>query len=150
MSPKKIVVAVLGAVLVLAGIAALLLPGPGLLLILAGLIVWATEFEWAAARVDWLRGKALDAAATGVQTWPRIVASTVSALLVIAAGVVWGLDPEFDQVWIVGPGLPFGGWGTGGVIVAGGVVALVLLGYSLKRFRYGNAETSSPASSQRV
>lgn len=150
LSPKKIAVAVLGAVLVLAGIAALLLPGPGLLLILLGLIVWAWEFEWAAARVERMREKALTAAKTGVETVPRIVASTLSALAVIGIGVVWGLDPEVDKIWIIGPGLPFGGWGTGVVMILGGVVALGLLVWSVVRFRYGSNTASSTAARQRV
>lgn len=138
MSPKRIIVAVVGAVLIVAGIAALVLPGPGLLLILVGLIVLATEFEWAERRVDYMRGKALGAAATGVETWPRIVFSTLSALAVVAAGVVWGLDPEIPEVWVLGPHLPLAGWTTGGSIIAGGVIALGLLVYSVKRFRFGD------------
>jgi len=136
-SPKRIVVAVVGAVLIVVGIAALVLPGPGLLLILVGLIVLSTEFEWAEKRVDYMRGKALGAAAAGVETWPRIVFSTLSALAVIGAGVVWGLDPEIPEVGVLGPHLPLAGWGTGGSIIAGGIIALGLLVYSVKRFRFG-------------
>ncbi len=135
MSPKRIVVSVLGAVLLAAGIAALVLPGPGLLLILAGLVVLATEFEWAAKRVDYMRDKALVAAESGVETWPRVVASAVSALVVMGVGVVWWLDPAIPDLGVVGPDLPFGGWGTGVAIIVGGVIALVLLAYSVKRFR---------------
>lgn len=126
-----------GGVLILAGVAALVLPGPGLLLILVGLVVLATEFEWAAARVEWMQVKALRAAAEGVSTWPRIAASTLSAFVVMAAGVVWGLDPTVPEVWVFGPSLPFAGWATGVAVVAGGVIALVLLGYSVRRFRWG-------------
>ena len=46
--PVRVVgVAVLGGVLVLAGLAMLVLPGPGVVVILAGLAVLATEFVWA-------------------------------------------------------------------------------------------------------
>ena len=138
MSPKRIVIAVVGAVLIAVGIAALVLPGPGLLLILVGLIVLATEFEWAEKRVEFMRGKALTAAAAGVETWPRIVVSAVSALVVIGVGVVWGLDPEIPEVWVLGPHLPLAGWTTGGSIIGGGVIALGLLVYSVKRFRFGD------------
>lgn len=135
LSPRKIAVSVLGAVLIGVGIAALVLPGPGLLLILAGLVVLATEFEWAEKRVDWMRVQALGAADAGVQTVPRIVLSALSALVVMAVGVFWGLDPQIPEVWIIGPDLPFGGWTTGAAIIIGGIVALVLLAYSIKRFR---------------
>lgn len=146
--PRRVAVTVVGSVLIAAGAAALVLPGPGLLLILAGLVVLSTEFEWAARRVDWMREKALGAAATGVETWPRIIFSAFSALVVMAVGVFWGLDPQIPQIWLVGPDLPFGGWGTGAAIFVGGMVALVLLGYSMKRFRY-DSEPAQGSASQR-
>lgn len=136
----------LGALLVIAGVAALVLPGPGLLLILFGLVVWASEFKWAADRVDFMREKALSAAEAGVQNWSRIVASTLSALLVMVVGVFWGLDVKIPELWVVGPDLPFGGWATGAVIIAGGFVALGLLGYSIRRFRTGGR---APSQAQR-
>lgn len=134
-SLKKIAVVLGGGALVLVGVAALVLPGPGLLLILVGLVVLSTEFEWAEKRVDWVRDSALTAAAEGVQTWPRVALSTLSALFVIAVGVVWGLAPRIPRLWIFGPELPLAGWGTGGAIIAGGILALGLLVYSVKRFR---------------
>lgn len=135
LSPRKIAVSVLGAVLIGVGVAALVLPGPGLLLILAGLVVLASEFEWAEKRVDWMRVQALGAADAGVQTVPRIVLSASSAVVVMAVGVFWGLDPQIPEVWVIGPDLPFGGWTTGAAIIVGGIIALVLLVYSVKRFR---------------
>ena len=133
-------VTVVGALLLVAGVAALVLPGPGLLLLLAGLVVLATEFDWAARRVDSVRDKAFDVAAASVSTWPRIVVSTLSACLVVAAGVFWWLDPQIPEIWIVGPDLPFGGRSTGSVVVLSGLVALALIGYSMRRFRWGSAE----------
>ena len=44
---RKATVTVVGGALVLAGVALLFLPGPGLLVIIAGLAVLATEFAWA-------------------------------------------------------------------------------------------------------
>lgn len=125
----------LGSVLLVVGIAALVLPGPGLLLILAGLVVLASEYEWAARRVDWMREKALGAAEYGVQTVIRIMLSALGAVAVMASGVFWGLDPQIPEVWVIGPELPFGGWGVGASMIVGGAIAAVLLGYSIKRFR---------------
>jgi hypothetical protein len=133
-------VTIVGTLLLVAGLAALVLPGPGLLLVLLGLVVMATEFEWAARRVDAVRNKAFDVAAAGVATWPRIVASTLSGFLVVAAGIVWWADPSIPTIWIVGPDLPFGGWATGSMIVLSGLIALALIGYSLRRFRWGGDE----------
>jgi hypothetical protein len=42
----------LGAVLLLAGIALLVLPGPGFVLIAAGLALLATRFDWAKKPLD--------------------------------------------------------------------------------------------------
>lgn len=46
-SAKRIAVAVVGGVLVAAGLALLVLPGPGFLVIALGFAVLATEFAWA-------------------------------------------------------------------------------------------------------
>jgi hypothetical protein len=43
----KMIVGVIGGVLITAGILLLVLPGPGLLLIALGILVLASEFEWA-------------------------------------------------------------------------------------------------------
>ncbi len=55
MSVQKIVVAVAGGVLIVLGIALLVLPGPGLLLIALGLFVLSFEFDWARRLVESLR-----------------------------------------------------------------------------------------------
>ncbi len=44
---RWVMVAVVGATLVIVGIALLVLPGPGIPLIIAGLAILATEFTWA-------------------------------------------------------------------------------------------------------
>jgi uncharacterized protein (TIGR02611 family) len=44
---KKLVVAVVGFTLLIAGIAMILLPGPAFIFIPAGLAILATEFLWA-------------------------------------------------------------------------------------------------------
>lgn len=51
-SSKRIAVSVVGAVLVLGGLAMLVLPGPGLLVIVAGFAVLGTEYAWAAAALE--------------------------------------------------------------------------------------------------
>jgi uncharacterized protein (TIGR02611 family) len=44
---RRVAVAIVGAIVVLAGLAMCVLPGPGLLTVAAGLAILATEFEWA-------------------------------------------------------------------------------------------------------
>jgi putative transmembrane protein PGPGW len=53
---RRIAVAAAGSTLVAAGLALLVLPGPGLLLLTAGLALLATEFAWAQRWLTRLRG----------------------------------------------------------------------------------------------
>jgi uncharacterized protein (TIGR02611 family) len=46
-----------GIALTLLGLALLVLPGPGILTIAAGLAVLATEFVWARRLLDWMKHK---------------------------------------------------------------------------------------------
>ncbi len=127
---------VLGWTLVLLGIAALVLPGPGLLALVAGLAILSQRYEWAERRLHPVKVRAFKAAAEGVQTWPRIAASCLMGLLVIAVGTVWGLGPPAPGWWPVAERwwLP-GGWGTGSSLIVSGLVALALIVYSIRKFR---------------
>jgi hypothetical protein len=51
-SSKRIAVTAVGGVLVLGGLALLVLPGPGLLVVVAGFAVLGTEYAWAAAALE--------------------------------------------------------------------------------------------------
>jgi hypothetical protein len=132
---RKTWVTVLGWILTVAGIGLLALPGPGMLTLVAGLAILSQEYDWAERRLHPVKEKAFEAAAAGVATWPRILMSTVGALGLIAAGVVWWVSPTIPEWWILGPKLPFAGWGSGLSIVLSGLVALGLLVYSVRRFR---------------
>ncbi len=132
---RKTGITVLGWVLVILGVAALVLPGPGLLLLLSGLVVLSQEYDWAERRVEPVKQKAFDVARQGVSSYPRIIMSTLAACAVIAAGVFWGIDPPIPTAGPLGPNLPFGGWATGSSIILSGLIAMVLVVYSVKRFR---------------
>ena len=54
---KKVAVLLGGGTLVLLGVVLLFVPGPGILIILAGLALLATEFDWAQRHLDSLRSK---------------------------------------------------------------------------------------------
>ncbi len=58
---KRIAVFVLGNLLLVAGVVMLVVPGPGLLVIIAGLAVLATEFTWAEHLLDTAKEKASQA-----------------------------------------------------------------------------------------
>lgn len=60
---ERIGVAVVGGVVVVTGIVLMPLPGPGMLIVLAGLAILATQFEWAQDVLDRARARAKEALA---------------------------------------------------------------------------------------
>ena len=50
---------IVGVALLVAGTAMLVLPGPGIAVILLGLVVLAREFSWARRALDWVRHRAV-------------------------------------------------------------------------------------------
>lgn len=55
---KRIGITLAGVVLVAAGLAMMVLPGPGILFILGGLAVLATEYVWAQRMLNYAKDKA--------------------------------------------------------------------------------------------
>ena len=86
----RVTVAVVGVTIILIGIVLLPLPGPGWLVIFAGLFVLSTEFEWADRLLVFARDK--------VRSWTdwlteqRLIIRALIGLgsLLIVAGTVWG------------------------------------------------------------
>jgi hypothetical protein len=58
---KRVAITIAGFVVVLAGVAMLVLPGPGLLVIIAGLAILATEYVWAQRLLKIAKEKATQA-----------------------------------------------------------------------------------------
>jgi hypothetical protein len=132
---KRIAFETAGWALLLVGIAAIPLPGPGLLGVFAGLALLSRQYDWADRRVEPVRLKALRGAADGVETWPRIVLSCLAALALAGFGVLWILGPEVPGWWPLPEllWLPGGMW-TGITQVASAIFALGLIVYSYRRF----------------
>jgi uncharacterized protein (TIGR02611 family) len=85
----RIAVTVLGVAIIVAGIVLLPLPGPGWLIIFAGLGLLATEYEWAARLLRFARAK-VSAWTDWVATRSRPVQALIGlAGLVILAGALW-------------------------------------------------------------
>lgn len=84
-------VLVIGMGLVIAGIAMLVLPGPGWGAIILGLIVLASEYAWANRLLDPVRAFARRAAKAALDPRRRRRNITVAVILVVAgsAGAVW-------------------------------------------------------------
>jgi hypothetical protein len=132
---RRLLLEILGWLLVVLGVAALVLPGPGLLLLFLGLALLSRQYEWARRRLDPVRLRALRSAADGVATWPRLLVSTLAALALLACGVVWIVDPPAPGWWPLDEGLwLLGSWQTGATLELSGLLALALLVASYRRF----------------
>ncbi|MBO0920293.1 hypothetical protein J1G42_05580 [Cellulomonas sp. zg-ZUI222] len=68
---RVVAVTVVGGTVVLTGVAMLVLPGPGILAILAGLALLATEFAWARRWLDRARAAGQAGVDKGREVWDR-------------------------------------------------------------------------------
>ncbi|MGW1932079.1 TIGR02611 family protein [Streptomyces sp. NPDC001919] len=78
---------IVGLAVVGAGVVMLPLPGPGWLVIFAGMAIWATEFVWAQLVLRWTKRKVTEAAQRALDPKVRrrnIILTTVG-LVIIAA-----------------------------------------------------------------
>jgi uncharacterized protein (TIGR02611 family) len=133
---RRVFLEVLGWALVIGGIAALVLPGPGLLALFAGLVLLSQQYAWAERRVEPVKERAVKAAADGVQTWPRIALSLLGVLSLVIVGILWGIRPPApgwwpvdDRWWLLG------GWATGVTLIASGVIAGAMVAYAFRVYR---------------
>jgi hypothetical protein len=120
-----VLVGVAGGLLLVVGIVLLVLPGPGLLLVLAGLLVLASEFPAVGRYVEPVRTRAMQAAEESVASPLRLAGSATVGLLLVGGGIVWGLVE-----W-----LPLSGWSTGSSLMLSGAVVFALLIWSYQRVR---------------
>ncbi len=132
---KRFAVTLVGAALLLVGLAMMVLPGPGILLIVAGLAVLATEYVWARTLLVRAKRQAQHVQAAAVASPMRTGASVLFALGLAAVGVVmllvddlsWPiLDPTLDKVW--GPV-------TGSILVVTGLILLTTTAITIKTAR---------------
>lgn len=66
---RKILIALAGGALLVAGLALLVLPGPAILVIPAALSILAFEFLWAQRMLSWLRARFKAFAAPATAKW---------------------------------------------------------------------------------
>jgi hypothetical protein len=132
---KRAALEIGGWVLVVAGIAALVLPGPGLLMLFGGLALLSQQYDWAERRLAPIKYRALKGAAESVDTWPRIVMSLTGVAVLIAAGVLWIWGPPAPGWWPIDERwwLP-GGVATAITQIVSALIALALIVYSYRRF----------------
>jgi len=94
---KTAVAAGLGGVLLIAGICLLVLPGPGFVLIAAGLALLATRFDWAKKPLDYAKDKAQQGVDEVARSPWRAAVALACALGLLGAGVLElvGVDVPF-------------------------------------------------------
>ncbi len=108
---KKVAIGIIGAIVLLIGIVLIPYPGPGWLIVFAGLAILATEFEFAQGALDKARG-IYDAWTDWVKTqpyWVQLLTLMFTGLAVVMT--VWlvngfGLINIFlnlGQDWLVSP-----------------------------------------------
>jgi putative transmembrane protein PGPGW len=137
---KRVALEATGWLLVVVGIAAIPLPGPGFLILAGGLILLSQQYEWAERRVEPIKREALKGAASSVETWPRIIATSLLITLIAAAGVLWFIGPDAPGWWPVSDRwwLP-GGKATSISQFFSAAVAVGLLVWSYRKY-HGNPE----------
>ncbi|WP_298455762.1 PGPGW domain-containing protein [uncultured Cellulomonas sp.] len=120
---KRVMVAIVGGALALAGIALLVLPGPGFVLVAAGLAILATQFAWAARPLAYAKGKASTGMDEVAHSWPRAAVAILAAMALLAVGILG----------MAGVDLPFVNVFTASLLVVSGVALLGTLVYARRR-----------------
>ena len=119
---RKAAIAVVGAAVLAAGVALLVLPGPGFLVIAAGFAILATEFDWAQRALERTRERAIAAMEQATSNVWGSALSLATAAGMVAAGVVLISQPDW----------PFGGVWTGASIILGGLILLATTIYAIR------------------
>ncbi len=133
---KRVILEIIGWTLVAAGIVALVLPGPGLLMLFGGLALLSQQYAWAERRVEPIKERAIIAAKESVRSTWRLVVGLFGAGVLIAMGALFLINPPAPLWW------PFhekwwlpGGWGTACSLFLSALIALGTIAYSWRHYR---------------
>ncbi|MDO9457705.1 PGPGW domain-containing protein [Nocardioides sp.] len=128
-----------GWTVVVVGVVLMPLPGPGTLVVVAGLRILVPYHRWAAASYDRVRDRAVGAARAGVATWPRVAASVAGVLWVAALSGMYAFDVSIPRMSLlgltVGPALPFRSTATAVGLVVSSLASVGATVYSIVRLR---------------
>jgi uncharacterized protein (TIGR02611 family) len=132
---RKAVISLVGVAIMAVGAVMLVAPGPGIIVIVAGLFVLSLEYEWANRRFEQLRDKAVEAAhATAASRWQTALA-LVSATGIIVGGILWGLNENW----------PFSSWTLAGSLIGSGVLAMATVIWSIVDLRKHRSRAAASA-----
>jgi L-asparagine transporter-like permease len=129
---KRSAVTVVGAALLLLGAAMMVLPGPGILIIVAGLAVLATEYVWAKTLLKRARVQAEKVQEATVSSPVRTAGTVVFGIGMLTVGLAMVFVPELD--------LPLWSPVTGGILA---VTAIVLLVSTYLTYRAAQGEDTT-------
>ncbi|MFP3990111.1 TIGR02611 family protein [Streptomyces sp. E11-3] len=93
-----------GLAVVIAGVAMLVLPGPGWFVIFAGMAIWATEFVWAQLVLRWTKRKVTEAAQRALDPKVRrrnIILTTIGLVITAALLGVYVWKFGFVLPWTI-------------------------------------------------
>ena len=132
---KRFAVTIVGVALLVLGAAMMVLPGPGILVIVAGLALLATEYVWARKMLKTAQAQAEKVQEAAVASPLRTAATVVFGVVLLAVGLAMVFLRDVD--------LPFWSPVTGGIIA---VTALILLAttYLTIRAAKGQDTTYTP------
>jgi len=121
---KRFAVTIAGVALLAVGLAMMVLPGPGILLIVAGLAVLATEYVWARTLLVKARKQAEAVQEAAVASPTRTAGSLVFALGLVVVGILMLVVQ--DVSWPVLASILDKVWGpvTGGILVVTGLILM--------------------------
>lgn len=108
---RRLLIRTTGWAVLAIGTILLPLPGPGSLVMIAGLRLLVPHYTWAARTYDFARDRALEAAAAGVRTWPRVALSALGPLWLAALAWAYAASVQIPRYTVggleIGPDLPF-------------------------------------------
>ncbi len=121
----RIAVTVVGTVILAVGLVLLVAPGPGIVVILLAVAVFAVEYQWARRHLVAARALARSAAD-----------KTATSRIATATAVLFGLGSiGLGGVLIFTDLLPLSGVGTGAGVALGGLTVLVTTAYGIWELR---------------
>jgi uncharacterized protein (TIGR02611 family) len=131
---RRIAITVVGTVILAAGLVLLVAPGPGILVILVALTVFAAEYQWARRHLAAARALARSAAD-----------KTATSRIATATAVLFGLGSiGLGAVLIFTDVLPIPGAGAGAGITLGGLTVLVTTAYGIRELRRAQRSSGGP------
>jgi hypothetical protein len=135
---RRIAVTVVGTVILAVGVVLLAAPGPGILVIVLAVAVFAIEYQWARRHLVTARALARSAAE-----------KTAASRIATATAVLFGIGAiGLGGVLIFTDVLPLSGAGTGAGIALGGLTVLVTTAYGIREVRRAGRAAAADSEQQ--